>query len=108
MRHLTLLAALFAAVPALAQTQPSGPYRVVNAAKVGGEGGFDYVTADSVNRKLYVPRTGQLGQRVSIFDLDTFKLFGEIPPPNAHGVAVDRKSGHAFASSKPVAMWEIG
>ena len=31
---------------------------------------------------------------------------GEIPNTNARGVAVDPKSGHGFASSSPVAMWD--
>ena len=44
---------------AAALAQPpaaSGPYKVLKTAKVGGEGGFDYVYADAANRKLYVPR----------------------------------------------------
>jgi DNA-binding beta-propeller fold protein YncE len=106
MRHISVVATLLAVSPALAQSSAAGPYRVLNVAKVGGDGGFDYVAADSANRKLYVPRTGAQGQRVSIFDLDTLTLLGEVPAANAHGVAIDRKSGHAFASSKPVAMWD--
>ena len=32
------------------------PYKVVNTAKVGGQGGFDYVFADVDGRRLYIPR----------------------------------------------------
>jgi DNA-binding beta-propeller fold protein YncE len=94
------------------QTTPtSGPYKVLRRAKVGGAGGFDYVYADVAGRKLYVPRGGTQGPppvaaRVSIFNLDTLDPVGEIANANARGAAVDPKSGHGFASSKPVVMWD--
>jgi DNA-binding beta-propeller fold protein YncE len=52
-----------------------------------------------------VPRIGT-SSRVSVYDLDTLKLLGEILNVNARGVAVDPKTGHGFASSKPVAMFD--
>lgn len=82
-----------------------GPYKIVKTAKVGGAGGFDYVYADSVGRRLYVARSGP-GARMSVFNLDTMEPVGELPNVNARGAAVDVKSGHGFASSKPVAMWD--
>jgi DNA-binding beta-propeller fold protein YncE len=82
-----------------------GPYKVTKTAKVGGEGGFDYVYADSDGRRLYVARSGP-SPRVSVFDLDTLAPAGEIPMTNARGAAVDAKSHHGFASSSPVAMWD--
>jgi len=82
-----------------------GPYKVLKAAKVGGEGGFDYVYADADGRRLYIPRTGNPA-RVTVFNLDTQEPAGEIANTNARGAAVDPKSGHGFASSKPVAMWD--
>src|ERR1039458_9301296 len=96
------------AIIALAQPAPAtGPYKVLKTEKVGGEGRFDYVYADEAGRRLYIPRTGQAPTaRVSVYDLDTLKLVGEIPNTNARGAAVDPKSGHGFASSKPVAMWD--
>jgi hypothetical protein len=100
---------------AIAQTPATGPYSVMKTAKVGGAGGFDYVYADSDGRRLYVPRTGQTGPtapagapapRISVFNLDTLEPAGEISGYNARGAAVDPKSGHGFASSKPVVMWD--
>ena len=88
-----------------AQTQSAGPYKIVKTARVGGTGGFDYVYADAANRRLYIPRSGQ-GARVSVFNLDTLAPEGEIPNTSARGAAVDPKSNHGFASSKPVAMWD--
>lgn len=90
-----------------AQAQPtpnSGPYKVLKTAKVGGAGGFDYVYADSDGRRLYIPRGGSPG-RVAVYNLDTLAAAGEVPNASARGAAVDPKSGHGFASSKPVVMW---
>jgi hypothetical protein len=96
----------FAAQPSFAQTQPTAtnqPYKVVRSEKVGGDGAFDYVTADASTRRLYIPR----GDRVVVYDLDSLKLAGEIPGcKGARGVAVDPKSHHGFSSSSPVVMWD--
>jgi len=35
--------------------QPVGPYKVIKAARVGGEGGWDYIYADAAARRLYIP-----------------------------------------------------
>ena len=88
------------------QAPTAGPYKVVKTAKVGGDGGFDYVYADSDGRRLYIPRTGASGARITVFNLDTFEPAGEIPNTNARGAAVDSKSGHGFVSSKPVVMFD--
>ena len=80
-------------------------YSVLRRARVGGGGGFDYVYADAVNRRLYIPRTGP-GARVTVFDLDRLDSVGTIANTNARGAAVDAASGHGFSSSKPVAMWD--
>jgi DNA-binding beta-propeller fold protein YncE len=99
------LTVLISALAAVAAAQDSGPNKVLQKARVGGDGRFDYVFADSEGRKLYVPRIGT-SPRVSVYDLDSLKLLGEIPNVNARGVAVDPKTGHGFASSKPVAMFD--
>lgn len=99
------LAAGIALVGAIGMAQTDGPYKVLKIAKVGGDGGFDYVYADDAGRKLYIPR-GQPNPRVSVFNLDTLESLGEIPKSAARGAAVDPKSGHGFASSKPVVMWD--
>jgi len=101
-----VLAAIgMSAAVSFAQPAASGPYRILRTARVGGTGGFDYVFADAVGRRLYIPRTGQAA-RVSVFNLDTLEPVGDIPNTNARGATVDPKSGHGFSSSKPVAMWD--
>ena len=111
MRRISQLCALVFAIAAggavVVQAASTEPHRVLKTAKVGGEGGYDYVYADSDGRKLYVPRTGQapIG-RISVFNLDTLEQVGEIAGANARGATVDPKSHHGFATSKPVVMWD--
>ena len=102
---------------AMSAQQPStdSPYKVLQRAKVGGEGGSDYIFADVVGRRLYIPRggtravagdgqrAGEAGDpgRITVFDLETIAPVGEIPGTGGNGVAVDPKSGHGFSSSSP-------
>jgi DNA-binding beta-propeller fold protein YncE len=102
---LTVIAALAALAPLAALAQ-SGPYKVLQTVKVGGgEGGFDYVTADPANRTLYVARSGQ-GGHVGVFNLDTLAQVGDIPNTSAHGAVVDDVTGHGFATSKAITMFD--
>jgi DNA-binding beta-propeller fold protein YncE len=103
--------------------QPStdGPYKVLKTAKVGGEGGWDYIYADAAGRRLYIPRRGSsavaasdtkpaaaaVPTRLTIFNLDTLEPVGEIEGVGGNGTAVDPKSGHGFTSSKPVSMFDV-
>jgi DNA-binding beta-propeller fold protein YncE len=81
-----------------------GPYKVLKAAKVGGDGRFDYVYADEAGRKLYIARRAP--DRMTVFNLDTLEPAGEFANISAAGAAVSAKSNHGFASSKPVVMWD--
>jgi len=101
----TLLAATILASQALAHISLEGLYSVQKTAKVGGDGGFDYVYADADGRRLYIARNSAT-PRVSVFNLDTLAPAGEIPQTSARGAAADAQFHHAFASSSPVAMWD--
>src|SRR5579863_3613107 len=112
---LTALVAIALWAPAgLAQQAPSttGPYTVLKTARVGGEGGWDYIYADAAGRRLYIPRRGAPNAapadqtRLSIYNLDTLQLVGEIAGVGGQGAAVDPKSGHGFTSSKPISMFD--
>ena len=125
MRHLVLLSALAAALVLPAASLPaqqggsSGPYKVLKQAKVGGEGGWDYIYAGPDGR-LYIPRGAPRGEeatgaaastpavtsRITVYDLHTLALVGEIPNTGGHGVVVDLKSGHGFSSSPQVTMFD--
>ncbi|HEX3572383.1 MAG TPA: YncE family protein [Acidobacteriaceae bacterium] len=101
-----LIAALTVALPLSASAQqPSGPYKILRTVKVGGEGGFDYVTADPDGRTLYVARSGPAGH-MGVFNLDSLTQLGDITGASAHGAAVDPSTGHGFATSNPVTMFD--
>jgi DNA-binding beta-propeller fold protein YncE len=110
---LTILTAV-----AIGSAQPpasSGPYKVLKTAKVGGEGGWDYIYADVAGRRLYIPRGAvrevaatdtapavpAVPARIVAYDLDTLERVGEIPDTGGNGVAVCPKTGHGFSSSRP-------
>jgi hypothetical protein len=116
MRRLTLL--LTAAIVALAPivlAQSTGPYKVLKTAKVGGEGGTDYIYADTVGRRLYItrgatqareatattPAVPAFEKRLTIFDLDTLEPAGVIPGVGGNGATVCPKTGHGFTSDHP-------
>jgi len=101
---LLLVAAVFAcAINTFAQGPAAQKYEVIKKAPVGGAGGFDLFIADAQGRRLYIPR----GNRVDVFDLDTFKPAGTITPVNGvHSAAIDPKAKHGFSGSSPVVMWD--
>ncbi len=123
--HATFAVALVA--PALGAQQPGsdGPYKVLQTARVGGEGGTDYIYADVAGRRLYIPRGATravaatetapardaIPGRLTVFNLETLAPTGEVVNTvgggAANGAAVDSKSGHVFLSSHPdVSMWD--
>jgi DNA-binding beta-propeller fold protein YncE len=97
--------AMLASAEMAQQAPAAGPYKILKTAKVGGDGGFDYVFADAVGRRLYVPRSGPTA-RITVFDLDTLEPAGEIPKVSGHGAVVDPKTNHGFLTSKPVVMFD--
>ena len=124
MRHIGLSAALALACigGALSAQQPSttGPYTVLKSARVGGEGGYDYIYADVAGRRLYIPRGGsravpatdstparpEVPGRITVFDLETLASIGEIANTGGQGVVVDPKYAHGFSSSRAVTMFD--
>jgi DNA-binding beta-propeller fold protein YncE len=113
---LVVLVAFGVCVSALAARQAStGPYQVLKAAKVGGEGGTDYIFADAAGRRLYIPRgavqarpatdtapaMAAAEKRLTVFDLDTLAPVGEIAGVGGNGATVCPTSGHGFTSDHP-------
>src|SRR5580692_6029733 len=88
----------------LAQAPTAGSYKVLKTAKVGGEGGYDYIFADVEGRRLYIPRGGATGQ-LTVYNLDTLELAGAIADVRSGGATVDPKSRHGFSTTKPLTMW---
>jgi DNA-binding beta-propeller fold protein YncE len=111
MRQIGLVLVIIVAFASIGLAQPAGPYKVLKTARVGGEGGWDYIYADVTGRRLYIPRRGTAGPpaietRLSIYNLDTLQPVGEIAGVGGQGTAVDPRSGHGFTSSKPISMFD--
>lgn len=71
-------------------------YKVVATWKLGGDGGWDYLTVDSEGHRLFIARA----TRVMVVDTDSGKQVGEIPDtPGVHGVALAPALGRGFASN---------
>ncbi|HWP71487.1 MAG TPA: hypothetical protein VNM36_10315, partial [Gemmatimonadaceae bacterium] len=51
-----LVLAGFARASAAQQPSTDGPYKVLMRERVGGEGGTDYIHANSADRRLYITR----------------------------------------------------
>ena len=104
---ITLLAALLPLATVSLRAQ-DGPYKILNTAKVGGDGGFDYLTADPANHTLYIARSAAGAAHVAVYNLDTLAQKGDIPISGngVHGAAVDDATGHGFATSKPITMFD--
>ena len=71
-------------------------YHIVGEVKLGGEGGWDYLTVDSAARRLYVSHA----THVVVVDLDTNKVVGDIPDtPGVHGIAIASELNRGFISN---------
>ncbi len=80
---------------ATATTIAQGPYRVVDQWKIGGTGGWDYLTADPRARRLYITH----GPRVEVLDSTNGKLVGAITGlKGTHGVALDPEGRFGYIS----------
>ena len=71
-------------------------YHVIKRIPIPGDTGWDYITADTAGRRLYVPH----GTEVVVLDLDSGAIVGKITgQKGVHGVAVAPESGHGFISA---------
>ena len=87
---------LLATITVLAAAAAAADYKVVKTWKLGGDGGWDYLTADSDGHRLFIARA----TRVMVIDTDSGKQLGEIPDtPGVHGVALVPDLGRGFASN---------
>ena len=57
-RFCLVLTMAIATLAPIGLAQQAGPYKVLKTARVGGEGGWDYIYADVAGRRLYIPRRG--------------------------------------------------
>lgn len=71
----------------------AAPYAVTRILPVGGDGGWDYLTVDSANNLLFVPRV----THTQVLDGATGQTVADIPgQTHNHGVAIVPSAGRGF------------
>jgi YVTN family beta-propeller protein len=71
------------------------PYSIQTRWTIGGEGGWDYLTADAKAQRLYVTH----GTRLEILDLNSGKVVGSITGMKGlHGIALDDTGKYGYLS----------
>jgi YVTN family beta-propeller protein len=84
---------VFITAPSLLSAQQ--PYKIIDQWKLGGEGGWDYLLADSSGHRLYVTH----GARVEVIDTQTGKPVGAITGLHGtHGIALDNAGKFGYIS----------
>ncbi|MCX5644386.1 MAG: YncE family protein [Phycisphaerae bacterium] len=115
-RHIVSVVVVLAAVAAASMTVSSlaaaqanasadaGPLKVLNTFKVGGPGGWDYLTVDLEARRLYVSHA----TRVMVLDADKGTPIGEIADtPGVHGIALVPEQNLGFTSNGKEGMLSV-
>src|SRR5437870_1197764 len=71
-------------------------YHVIKTYKLGGDGGWDYLTFDGSSRRLFISRA----THVMVIDADSGRSLGDIPDtPGVHGIALAPDLGRGFISN---------
>jgi len=95
MRKLLVLGLSVALLPCALFAASTG-YHILNEIKIGGEGGWDYLTVDSAARRLYVSHA----THVVVVDVDKNTVIGDIPDtPGVHGIAIADDLNKGFISN---------
>jgi DNA-binding beta-propeller fold protein YncE len=81
---------------AAAPSPQSSGYHVTKKVPLGGEGGWDYLLADSANHRLFISR----GTHVIVVDMESGKVTGDIPDTQGvHGIALAPEFNRGFTSN---------
>ncbi len=92
MRLLVAVPIAFAA--AVAALPPT--YAVTHRARLGADGGWDYLTVDTGAHRLYISR----GTHVQVVNTDNDSLVGDVPnTAGVHGIAIDAASHRGYTSN---------
>jgi DNA-binding beta-propeller fold protein YncE len=100
MKNLLLAFAAIALVSVLLTGVMNGAdapgYHVIATYKLGGEGGWDYLTMDSASGRLYISR----GTHVAVIDAGNGKVLGDIADTSGvHGIALAPDMNMGFTSN---------
>jgi YVTN family beta-propeller protein len=83
-------------VKAAAQGSGGSGYHLVKKVKLGGAGGWDYLTVDAATHRIFISR----GTHVMVVDPDQGKVIGDIPDTQGvHGIALAAEFNRGFTSN---------
>jgi YVTN family beta-propeller protein len=95
-KWLVSIISISVSLAAVALAAAGSGYHVVTTYKVGGDGGWDYLTTDADARRIYISR----GTHVMVVDADSGKSVGDIADtPGVHGIALAPELGRGFVSN---------
>lgn len=78
------------------QGNGNGGYKIIKQVHLSGDGGWDYLKADSNSRRIYITHDTE----VLVLDADTYKVIGKVEGIHgAHGVALAPELGKGFVTS---------
>ncbi len=96
MKHLASLVILFNLLTTFCVHAQTPGFHLIKKTVIGGEGGWDYLHADSQARRLYVSH----GDQVEVLDLDSHKSLGVIPnTKGVHGINTAPDLGRGFITN---------
>lgn len=96
MKSLALIFLLAISVLTLRLFAAAQDLHVENTYKLGGDGGWDYLTVDPESHHLFISRS----THVIVVDTETGKQVGDIPDtPGVHGIALANDLGRGFTSN---------
>jgi len=79
-----------------AQTPGSSGYHLVKSLKLGGAGGWDYLTVDQATHRIFISR----GTHVIVVDPDQGKIIGDIPDTQGvHGIALASEFNRGYTTN---------
>jgi DNA-binding beta-propeller fold protein YncE len=88
------IAFLFCILASISQAQTQ--FHLIKKTVIGGEGGWDYLSVDAENRRLYVSHS----TKVEVLNVDTHEKIGEIPNLHGvHGVMAVPKTGRGITTN---------
>lgn len=92
-KHIVILALLLAGI--LPLSLKAQTYILDKSIPLTGDSGWDYLSIDNVNHRLYVSH----GNKVNVIDLDTEQPVGSVDSlKGIHGIAIDNKANRGFIS----------
>ena len=95
-KSMLCVSAVLVSMAAMVWAAATPGYHVVTTYKVGGDGGWDYLTTDADARRIFISR----GTHVMVVDADSGKSVGDIPDTQGvHGIALAPDLGRGFTSN---------